>query len=193
MLLKGFVVAILVANGFQHNEMTEPKKALEEAGATVRIISPEKVTVESWDWYVPCARDKFPIDAPLNDANPNNYDALMIPGGMTGPDDLRLNDAAINFVKAFANKPIAAICHGTWLLSDAELVKDVTLTSYPSIKKDMINAGAHWVDQEVVVCNSIITSRSPEDLPAFNKAMISLFIETYKKKISKEKTILQNK
>lgn len=176
-LLKNFVVAILVANGFQQDEMTGPVKALQEEGAKVYIISPEKNTVEGWDWNIPKPLDKFKVDVELDKANPDDYDALLLPGGLTGPDDLRLNSQAISFVKSFAKKPIAAICHGPWLLIDAGLVRNVTITSYPSIKNDLINAGAHWIDQEVACCENIITSRMPEDIPAFNKKIIELFAQ----------------
>lgn len=180
--LKNFKVAVLVTNGFQQDEMTEPKKALEAHGVVVHIISPETKTVEGWDWNVPCKQNQFTVDVSLDTADAATYDALLLPGGLTSPDDLRLNDKAISFVKQFSNKPIAAICHGPWLLIDAQLVKGKTVTSYPSIKNDLINAGSHWVDQEAVCCGNIVTSRSPEDIPAFCKKMIELFSEANKKK-----------
>lgn len=180
--LYGFKVAILVASGFQDSEMVGPKKALEEAGATVHIVAPSEGKVQAWNWYVPEATEEFVVDVPLTKANADDYDALVIPGGLTGPDDLRLEAKAIAFVKGFEHKPIASICHGPWLLIDAELVKGKTATSYPSIKMDMINAGAKWVDKEAVRDGLLVTSRSPDDIPAFNKAMIELFIEYNSKK-----------
>lgn len=180
--LKQFNVAVLVTNGFQQDEMIEPKKALEAQGATVHIVSPEAEKVEGWDWNVPCKQDQFNVDVSLDSADAATYDALLLPGGLTSPDDLRTNDKAISFVKQFSNKPIAAICHGPWLLIDAQLVKGKTVTSYPSIKNDLINAGSHWIDQEVVRCGNIVTSRSPEDIPAFIKKITELFIEAKKRK-----------
>ena len=180
--LKNFKVAVLVTNGFQEDEMVKPKEALEAQGATVHIISPESGTVEGWDWNVPCKQNQFSVDVSLDVVDAATYDALLLPGGLTSPDDLRLNEKAISFVKQFSHKPIAAICHGPWLLIDARLVKGKTITSYPSIKNDLINAGSHWVDKEVVCCENIVTSRSPEDIPAFCKKMIELFSEAKKRK-----------
>ncbi|MBV8802428.1 MAG: type 1 glutamine amidotransferase [Gammaproteobacteria bacterium] len=173
-LLKGKKVAILVANGFEQSEMTDPKKALDEAGATTYIISPEKNEVKGWKhdkWG-----DTFPIDISLEEAKPAEYDALLLPGGVMNPDKLRLNDLAIEFIKVFfkSDKPIAAICHGPWTLINAEAVKGYKMTSWPSIKLDLINAGASWVDQECVVDRNRITSRKPDDIPAFNQAIIEL-------------------
>lgn len=173
--LQGKKIAILIANGFEQDEMTKPKKALEEAGAESEIISPEKNKVKGWkrvEWG-----DEFPVDIPLNKANPENYDALLLPGGVMNPDKLRINLLAINFIKKiyFANKPIAAICHGPWLLIDAQITKGLTLTSWSSIKLDLINAGANWIDKKTVLDKNILTSRNPDDIPEFNKWMIKLF------------------
>lgn len=175
--LEGKVIAILVANGFEQVELVEPKKALESAGATVEIISPEKNKVKGWnhtDWG-----DEFTIDVGLSEAVADDYDALMLPGGVMNPDKLRLDNAAIDFIKAFykAGKPIAAICHAPWLLINAEIAKSKKLTSWPSVKLDLINAGANWVDEEVVRDGMLVTSRKPDDIPAFNKEMIAIFAE----------------
>ncbi len=178
-MLNGFIVAILIANGFQQNEMTSPRNALLEAGATVEIVSTEDTMVEGWDWYTSKACDNFLVDVHIDRADAEKYHALLIPGGLSGPDDLRLNQKAISFVKQFANKPIAAICHGPWLLIDAHLVRGKTITSWPSIKQDLLNAGATWVDQEVVVDQKLVTSRSPEDLSSFNKEMLRIFTDAH--------------
>lgn len=180
-VLKGFTVAIIIASGFQQNEMTSPKKALEDAGATVHLVALEKDTVQGWDWYVPKPMDIFKVDVQIDAAQADNYDALMIPGGLTNNDDLRLSPAAIAFVRGFANKPIASICHGQWLLIDAQLAHGKTMTSWPSIKQDLINAGAQWVDKDVVIDGNLVTSRMPEDLPVFNDAMITLFAKAHGK------------
>jgi protease I len=175
--LAGRKVAILVENGFEQVELTEPKRALEEAGAQTFIISPQKERVKGWNhtqWG-----DEFKVDVPLEQANPDDYHALLLPGGVMNPDKLRMNPAAVRFVRAFfdAGKPVAAICHGPWTLIDAGVVRGRTLTSYPSIKTDLINAGANWVDQEVVVDQGLVTSRRPDDIPAFNRKMIEEFTE----------------
>lgn len=173
--LRGVKVAILVANGFEQVELTEPKAALEAAGAITTIISPENGKVKGWkskNWG-----DEFIVDEQLSKANPEDFDALLLPGGVTNPDTLRLNDTAIRFIQSFvkSNKPIAAICHGPWTLINAEGVKGKTITSWPSIKIDLINAGAKWVDKEVAKDGNLVTSRKPDDIPAFNLAMIELF------------------
>lgn len=183
--LYGFKVAILVGAGFQQTEMESPKKALEDAGATVHIVSLVENKVQGWDWYIPAPKDEFKVDVAVKDANPNDYDALMIPGGLNSPDDLRLDEKTITFVKGFENKPIASICHGQWVLINAELVKNKTLTSWPSIKVDLTNAGATWVDKEVVRDGNLVTSQKQEDLPAFNKAMLELFTEAMAQKNGK--------
>jgi protease I len=170
--LSGKKVAILVANGFEQVEMTEPKKALEEAGAKTSIVSPESGKVKGWkltEWG-----DEFPVDMPLENAKADDFDALVLPGGVMNPDKLRRNEWALQFVRAFfeSGKPIAAICHGPWTLIDAGVVEGRTMTSYPSIQTDLKNAGAKWVDKEVVVDNGLVTSRKPDDIPAFNGKMI---------------------
>lgn len=173
--IKGLKVAILIADGFEQSEMTEPKKALEQAGALTTIISPVKGKVKGWkakNWG-----DEFPVDIALDSAKPEEYDALLLPGGVTNPDTLRMNPKAVEFIKHFvkAHKPIAAICHGPWTLINAEAVKGRKITSWPSIKVDLINAGAKWVDEAAVIDGNILTSRNPDDIPVFNKNMIELF------------------
>jgi protease I len=175
--LAGKKVAMLVANGFEQVELTEPKRALEQAGATVSIVSPESGKVKGWkftDWG-----DELPVDVPLERAQADEFDALVLPGGVMNPDTLRRNEWALQFVRAFfeAGKPVAAICHGPWTLIDAGLVEGRKMTSYPSIQTDLKNAGAHWVDQEVVVDNGLVTSRSPDDLPAFNRKIVEEIAE----------------
>jgi protease I len=170
--LNGKRVAILVADGFEQVELTGPKEALEAAGAKTEIISPAEKKVKAWDeddWG-----SKYKVDVPLAEANARNYDALLLPGGVMNPDHLRLHPEAVEFVRQFVNsgKPIGAICHGPWLLINAEAVKGRRMTSYPSIKIDLINAGANWVDEEVVVDNGIVTSRKPADIPAFSRKLI---------------------
>jgi protease I len=173
--LNGKKIAILVANGFEQVELTEPRRALDNASAKTEIVSPESNKVKGWkskEWG-----DEFAVDKPLSQARVSDYDALLLPGGVMNPDKLRLHQEAIDFVKEFYNqsKPIAAICHGPWILVDAEIAKGHKLTSWPSIKHDLINAGARWVDKEVVIDGKILTSRKPDDIPAFNEAMIKLF------------------
>lgn len=170
-------VAILVATGFEEVELTEPRKALEEAGATTHLISPVPDKVRSWnhtEWG-----DEYDVDVPLDEANPDDYDALLLPGGVMNPDRLRMNDKAIEFTRRIfeSGKPIASICHGPWVLVEAGVVNGLTMTSYRSIKTDIRNAGAEWVDQEVVTDQGVVTSRSPDDLPAFNRKMIEEIAE----------------
>ncbi|MGN6715957.1 MAG: type 1 glutamine amidotransferase domain-containing protein [Candidatus Binatia bacterium] len=170
-------VAILVTNGFEQSEMTDPKKALEQAGAQAFIISPAGKQVRGWrhtEWG-----DSFPVDVALDDAQPRDYAALLLPGGVMNPDYLRWNPRAVAFVKSFvnANKPIAAICHGPWTLIEAGAVKDRKITSWPSLRTDLTNAGAQWLDQEVVVDARLVTSRKPDDIPAFNQKMIEVFAQ----------------
>lgn len=175
--LNGKRVAILVAQGFEQSELAEPRKALEEAGAETKIVSPVERNVRGWketDWG-----DSFPVDIPLQAASASDFDALLLPGGVMNPDKLRLQPKAIEFVRAFfkSGKPVAAICHGPWTLTDAGVAKGRRMTSYPSIKTDLKNAGAIWVDEEVVVDNGLVTSRKPSDIPAFNRKMIEEFAE----------------
>jgi protease I len=175
--LNGKRVAILVADGFEQVELTGPKQALELAGAATKIVSPAKGQVKGWnhtEWG-----DQFPVDLPLEQARPDDFDALLLPGGVMNPDKLRANKQAVQFVKAFVDsgKPIAAICHGPWTLIEAGAVRGRKMTSYASIQTDLKNAGANWVDQEVVSDQGIVTSRKPDDIPAFNLKMIEEFAE----------------
>lgn len=175
--LSGKKVAILVANGFEQVELTEPRKALDKEGAETKIVSPELNQVRGWmftDWG-----DSFPVDVPLAEARVEDFDALLLPGGVINPDTLRGNEAAVALVKRFfaAGKPVAAICHGPQTLIEAGVVAGRTLTSYSSIKTDLKHAGANWVDQEVVVDRGLVTSRRPDDIPAFNRKMIEEFAE----------------
>ena len=170
-------VAIIIAHGFEQDEMTEPRKALEAAGATVHILSPEKDIVRGWKnnaWA-----DEFEVTVSMDKARAQDYDALLLPGGVMNPDKLRILPLVIRFVNEFATagKPIASICHGPWTLINADAVKDRTMTSWPSLQKDLENAGATWIDKEVVRDGNFVTSRKPEDLPAFNGTMIELFAE----------------
>ena len=175
--LKGRRVAVLVANGFEQAELTEPVNALRAAGASISIVSPEMRAVRAWDstdWGI-----EVPVDVRLSDASEADFDALVLPGGVMNPDKLRCNEAALQFVRAFfeSGKPTAAICHGPWTLIDAGVVEGRTLTSYPSIKTDLINAGANWIDEEVVIDNGLVTSRKPADLPAFNCKLVEEIAE----------------
>ncbi|MBK8340225.1 MAG: type 1 glutamine amidotransferase [Flavobacteriales bacterium] len=165
-------VAILATDGFEESELREPREALLQAGAFVELISLEAGAIKGWkdgDWS-----DTEQVDRAVADANAEDYDALLLPGGVMNPDKLRMNAAAVAFVRAFfdQHKPVAAICHGPWLLAEAGVVRGRRLTSYPSIRTDLINAGAEWVDAEVVVDNGLVTSRSPKDLPAFNAKLL---------------------
>ena len=171
-ILKGKKVAILTESGFEELELTSPKKALEDAGARVEIVSPQKEKVKAWahdHWSI-----ELPVDVNVEEADPNDYDALMIPGGVLNPDKMRLNDKCVEFAQNFLQegKPVAAICHGPQLLIETGMLEGRNITSYPSVKTDMINAGAIWTDREVIVDNGLVTSRSPKDLEAFNKKMI---------------------
>ncbi|HEY0729399.1 MAG TPA: type 1 glutamine amidotransferase domain-containing protein [Pyrinomonadaceae bacterium] len=175
--LKGKKIAILVADGFEQVELTGPKEALEAAGAEIEIVSPAEGEVQGWNHDEKA--DLFPVDMPLNLARSDDYDALVLPGGVRNPDQLRMSTRAVEFVDGFfaTGKPVAAICHAPWLLIETEVIKGRNITSWPSLKSDLINAGAHWVDRQVVVDNGLITSRKPQDIPAFNKKMIEEFAE----------------
>ncbi len=175
--LKGKKVAILVAEGFEQVELTEPKKALDEAGAETRIVSPERGEVQGWNHFD--KGDRFTVDVPLARASARDFDALLLPGGVANPDQLRINSAAVAFVREFfeAGKPVAAICHALWTLIDAGVVRGRKVTSWPSLKMDLQNAGAKWTDEEVVTDNGLVTSRKPDDIPAFNRKMIEEFAE----------------
>lgn len=170
-------IAILVANGFEQVELTGPKEALEKAGADTQIVSIEQEKVTAWDrtnWG-----EEFQVDVTIEKASAQDFDGLVLPGGQLNPDFLRVNEQAIQFVREFDSqeKPIAAICHGPWTLIEADLVRNKRMTSYPSIKTDLKNAGADWVDEEVVIDGRLITSRKPDDIPAFNGAIINAFEE----------------
>jgi len=175
--LKGKKIAILSDNGFEEAELTSPKKALEDAGAAVDIVSAQKDKIRGWNhdhWSI-----EVNVDINIDDAKTENYDALMIPGGVINPDQMRLHTNYIQFAEEFleAGKPVAAICHGPQLLIETGMISGREMTSFPSIKTDLINAGANWQDKEVVVDNGLITSRSPKDLEAFNKKMIEEIAE----------------
>ncbi|HJR57856.1 MAG TPA: type 1 glutamine amidotransferase domain-containing protein [Vicinamibacterales bacterium] len=170
-------VAVLVDNGFEQSELMKPKQALQDAGATAEIVSPQTGKVKGWqqaNWG-----DEFPVDVALEQAKPESYDALLLPGGVMNPDKLRANATAVRFVKHFVEtgKPIAAICHGPWTLIEAGAVRGRKVTSWPSLQTDLRNAGAQWVDQEVVVDMGLVTSRKPDDIPAFNRKMVEEFAE----------------
>ncbi len=165
-------VAILATDGFEESELRDPKKALEDAGADVHIISIDSGEIKAWsdgNWG-----KSYKVDKTLDQVNQSDYNALVLPGGVINPDLLRMNKTAVSFVKSFFEhkKPVAAICHGPWLLAEADVLQGRKITSYGSIKTDMINAGANWVDEEVVVDAGLVTSRSPKDLPAFNSKLV---------------------
>ena len=175
--VQGKKVAILTENGFEEIELTSPMNALEQAGATVHIVSPQKDKVKAWDhdhWSI-----ELPVDKNLSEANPEDYDMLLLPGGVLNPDTLRLNKEAVSFAQHFLEqgKPLAAICHGPQTLIETGMLDGRTMTSYPSVKTDLINAGVNWEDKEVVVDNGLVTSRSPKDLEAFNKKAIEELAE----------------
>lgn len=175
--LNGRRVAILVTDGFEQSELEQPRAALQKAGAKAEIVSPNDSKVKSW------ARKDFgpslDVDVKLSQAKANDYDALLLPGGVMNPDTLRTIPEAVAFVKTFfdSKKPVAAICHGPQMLIEAGVVKGRRLTSYPSLKTDLKNAGAQWVDEEVVNDHGLVTSRKPDDIPRFNEKMIEEFAE----------------
>jgi protease I len=175
--LSGVKVAILAADGFEQSELTEPRKALKEAGAETLVVSPAKDEVQGWKHFDKGERIK--VDVPLEQADAADYDALLLPGGVANPDQLRTLPKAVQFVRSFfeTGKPVAAICHGPWTLIEAGVVRGRTLTSWPSLKTDLVNAGAMWVDREVCVDHGLVTSRKPADIPAFNQKMIEEFAE----------------
>jgi protease I len=173
--LDGMRVAILVDNGFEQVEMTEPRKALDEAGARTVVVSPQKERVRAWnmkEWG-----EEFPVDLPLEQARPEEFDALLLPGGVLNPDQLRMQPQAVAFAKAFfdAGKPVASICHGPWTIVEAGAARGRRMTSWPSLKTDIRNAGGNWADEEVIVDGHLVTSRKPDDIPAFNREMIAMF------------------
>jgi protease I len=183
--LQNVRVAILVADGFEQVEMVEPRDALQKAGARTQLVSPSKGDVRGTNHEQP--GDKFPVDVNVANANPGDYDALLIPGGVGSPDKLRIDNKSMLFVHAFevAKKPIAAICHGPWVLVETDFVRGKKITSWPSLRTDIRNAGGEWVDEAPVRDGLLVTARNPGDIPAFNKAMIDLFT-------SKEATLAAN-
>lgn len=180
--LKGLHVAILITDGFEEVEMLKPREALQQAGAEVRIISPRNSRVRAWamtEWG-----KEYPVDMPLKEAQPENFHALVLPGGVMNPDKLRTEPEAVAFVKSFFDddKPVAVICHGPWTVIEAGAADGKRITSWPSLKSDLRNAGAKWVDEEVVVDGKLVSSRKPDDLPAFNREMIKVFSRELKEK-----------
>lgn len=175
--LNGKRVAILATDGVEQSELTEPRKALDDAGARTTLISPKAGSIKAWqhgNWG-----EEFRVDVSIEQADVNNFDALLLPGGVMNPDRLRTNRHAVEFVQRFvtSGKPVAAICHGPWLLVEANALRGRTVTSWPSLQTDIRNAGGDWVDREVVTDEGIVTSRKPDDIPAFNKKMIEEFAE----------------
>ncbi len=173
--LQGLKVAILITDGFEQVEMVQPRQALTEAGAETSIVSPKNQQVRGWN-FTEWGQD-FPVDVTLDRADPNNFDALLLPGGVMNPDTLRMLPKAVAFAKAFfdSSKPVAVICHGPWTVIEAGAAKGRRIASWPSLKTDLHNAGAEWVDQELVTDGNIVSSRKPDDIPAFNRGMIELF------------------
>lgn len=171
-MLNGRKIAILVAEGFEQSEMVGPRRALEQSGAETYIVSPAKDEVQGWHHFD--KGDRFHVDVPVDGASADDYDALLLPGGVANPDQLRTHPKAVQFAKQFveAGKPVGVICHGPWTLIEAGVVKGRTMTSWPSLKTDLANAGAKWVDQEVVVDRGLVSSRKPADIPAFSRKLI---------------------
>ncbi|MDN3564026.1 type 1 glutamine amidotransferase domain-containing protein [Paeniroseomonas aquatica] len=175
--LNGRSVAVLATDGVEQVELTEPVKALKAAGAKVVVVAPKPGTIQGWNHMD--KGDAIPVDQALDQVDPAGFDALLLPGGVVNPDQLRLEPKAIDFIRHFvqAKKPIAAICHGPWTLIDAGGVSGRRMTSWPSLKADLGNAGAQWEDSEVVTDRGLVTSRKPDDIPAFNRKMIEEFAE----------------
>ena len=173
--IKGLKVAVLATDGVEQVELTEPVKALKQAGAEVTVVSPKAGHIQGMN--ADEKGDQIPVDAELSAVNPEQFDALLLPGGVANPDKLRTIPEAVAFVKHFAEgeKPIAAICHGPWTLIEADAARGRRMTSWPSLKTDLRNAGAAWTDQECVVDGKLVTSRKPDDIPAFNRNMIEMF------------------
>ncbi|HEY2702835.1 MAG TPA: type 1 glutamine amidotransferase domain-containing protein [Candidatus Dormibacteraeota bacterium] len=173
--LNGIRVAILVENGFEQVELTEPRSALDNAGATTEVVSPQRERVRGWnftEWG-----DEIAVDRPLDQARADDYDALLLPGGVMNPDFLRMQPPAVAFVRAFfdAGRPVAVICHGPWTIIEAGAARGRRIASWPSLRTDLRNAGAEWVDEQVVLDRNMVSSRKPDDIPAFNREMIRLF------------------
>jgi protease I len=175
--LSSLRIAILATDGVEQIELTSPRDALEAAGAEVDVVSPKSGQIQGYNHHE--KGDQIDVDAELEMVNPQDYDALVLPGGVVNPDTLRINDQAIAFIRSFVKdeKPIAAICHGPWTLIDAEAVHGKRMTSWPSLKTDLTNAGATWEDETVIRDDLIVTSRKPDDLPDFNREMVALFAE----------------
>lgn len=176
--LNGMRIAILATDGFEQVEMIEPRKALNQAGASTEVVSPKQGRVRGWkfkEWG-----DEVSVEQALDDADPKDYDALLLPGGVINPDALRIQPKAVAFVKAFfdSGKPVGAICHGPWTIIEAGAARGRRMTSWPSLKTDLTNAGAHWVDEETVRDGNLLTSRKPDDIPAFSRELIRLVGES---------------
>ncbi len=173
--LAGLNVAILATEGFEYVELAKPRKALDDAGATTRVISPNEGSIQGYNHHE--KGDTVPVDLTLDRARPEEFDALMLPGGVMNPDQLRTDPKAVAFVKSFmdARKPVAVICHGPWTLVEADAVQGRRITSWPSLKTDLLNAGAQWVDEANVVDGNLTSSRNPDDIPQFNASMLALF------------------
>ena len=176
--LNGKRIAILATDMFEQVELVEPRKALEGAGAETELLSLEEGEIQGFNHYDKA--DTFPVDKAVADANADDYDALLLPGGVGNPDTLRTDEDAVGFVRSFvdAGKPVAAICHAPWMLVEADVVRGRRLTSFHSIKTDVRNAGGNWVDEQVVLDGGVVTSRSPDDIPAFNKQVVEEFART---------------
>jgi protease I len=185
-LLKGKKIAILLTNGVEQSELTEPRKALENAGGKTFLVSPANGKIQAMQHKE--KGDTFAIDVPLNSAKPEDYDALLLPGGVANPDDLRIQPKAVNFVRLIFDqgKPIAAICHGPWMLVEADIVRDHELTSWPSLRTDIHNAGGTWIDREVVHDGQLTTSRKPDDIPAFINQMLLSFADSSAKGVVRD-------
>src|SRR5437868_2652580 len=173
--LQGLKVAILATHGFEQVELTEPRKALDEAGAQTKVVSPQSGQIRGWkfkDWG-----DEVPVDVTLDQTSPDDFDALLLPGGVMNPDTLRMEPKAVQFVKSFftARKPVAAICHGPWMIVEPDEARGRKIASWLSMKPDIRNAGGEWKDEQVVVDGNLVTSRKPDDIPAFNRETIALF------------------
>ena len=176
-LLKNKKIAILATDGFEYVELAEPRKALDAAGAETQVVSPKEGKIQGWNHDKP--GDSVTVDVSLKTAHSADYDALLLPGGVMNPDQLRTIPGAVDFVRSFfdAKKPVAAICHGPWMLVEAGVVRGRKLTSWPSLKTDIVNAGGIWSDQEEVSDHGLVTSRKPQDIPAFNRAMLEQFAQ----------------
>ena len=186
--LNGLRVAILATDGFEQSELLEPRKALDALGADTEVVSLKDGEIRGWnhkEWG-----EKVSVDQEVGDADPSDYDALLLPGGVMNPDSLRMQPQAVNFVRSFfdAGKPVAAICHGPWTIIESGSAKGYRMTSWPSLRTDITNAGGNWVDSEVAVDDNLVTSRKPDDLPAFNREMIALF-SNHREKRDRDSTV----